>query len=45
MNDTIFKIVYANDLSSVVPTMLLNISIAALFLMIAVASMARREGL
>ncbi|KJE32270.1 ABC-2 type transporter family protein [Geobacillus kaustophilus] len=45
MNDTIFKIVYANDLSSVVPTMLLNIGIAALFLMIAVASMARREGL
>ncbi|PJW15333.1 ABC transporter permease [Geobacillus sp. Manikaran-105] len=45
MNDTIFKIVYANDLSSVVPTMLLNIGIAALFLMIAVVSMARREGL
>lgn len=45
MNETIFKMVYANDVSSVVPTMLLNVGLAAVFLLIAVASVARREGL
>ncbi|WP_269409895.1 ABC transporter permease [Lentibacillus daqui] len=44
-NDALFKTIYANDLSSVLPAIGMNIGLAMLFLLIATISLRRREGL
>ncbi|MEN1968789.1 ABC transporter permease [Lentibacillus sp. N15] len=44
-NDAMFKMIYANDLSSVMPAIGMNLGIAFLFLLIATVSLQRREGL
>ncbi|KYD09138.1 hypothetical protein B4102_2665 [Heyndrickxia sporothermodurans] len=45
INRAVTKIIYTNDLSAAIPAISLNIGIAVLFLLIAVISMRRREGL
>ncbi|WP_229750398.1 ABC transporter permease [Paenibacillus nasutitermitis] len=44
-NDALLQIIYADNLSPAFIAIMLNIGIAALFLMVAVISMRRREGL
>ena len=44
-NTAITKIIYTNDLAAAVPVITLNICLAALFLLITIVSLQRREGL
>ncbi|WP_440603120.1 ABC transporter permease [Bacillus sp. GB_SG_008] len=44
-NTAIMKIIYANDLGAALPVISLNIGISALFLLIAIIVLRRREGL
>lgn len=44
-NDAVFKIIYAEQLSSALPTILLNLGFGALLLIMSVTMMRRREGL
>ncbi|WP_035432727.1 ABC transporter permease [Bacillus sp. UNC322MFChir4.1] len=44
-NTAIMKIIYANDLGAALPVISLNIGISALFLLIAIIALRRREGL
>src|SRR5699024_4949347 len=44
-NQAMFKMIYANDLSSVMPAIGMNIGIAILFLLISTVLLRRREGL
>lgn len=44
-NDAIIQIIYADNLSAVMPAMLLNLGFTALLLMLTIVSMRRREGL
>ncbi|MGE8203669.1 ABC transporter permease [Heyndrickxia sp. NPDC080065] len=44
-NQSITKIIYANDLSAAIPAVTFNIGVAIVFFLIAVISLQRREGL
>ncbi|WP_129728767.1 ABC transporter permease [Ectobacillus funiculus] len=44
-NAAITKMIYANDVSAVMPAVLVNIGVAGIFLLIAIISFQRREGL
>lgn len=45
VNNAITKIIYANDLSAAIPAVTFNIGVSILFLLVAVISLQRREGL
>lgn len=44
-NTAVMKIIYANDVGAALPVISLNIGISALFLLIAIIALRRREGL
>jgi len=44
-NNALFQMIYANDFSYVIPAVGMNIGVAALFLLITIVSLRRREGL
>ena len=44
-NTAVMKIIYANDVGAALPVICLNLGISALFLLIAIIALRRREGL
>ena len=44
-NTAVMKIIYANDVGAALPVISLNLGISALFLLIAIIALRRREGL
>ena len=44
-NTAVMKIIYANDVGAALPVIFLNLGISALFLLIAIIALRRREGL
>lgn len=44
-NTAVTQIIYANDFSAAIPAISLNVGLAVLFLLVAIVSMRRREGL